>query len=87
LCLQFSKNKKKFSKIVKSDENITIMTAVLDKKLVKDALRELITEEPKTFIKLLREVLSEETLNEDNEFEQLIKKNFTRFEATFKALA
>lgn len=63
------------------------MTAVLDKKLVKDALRELITEEPKTFIKLLREVLSEETLNEDNEFEQLIKKNFTRFEATFKALA
>jgi hypothetical protein len=87
LYLQFSKNKKKFSKIVKSDENITIMTAVLDKKLVKDALRELITEEPKTFIKLLREVLSEETLNEDNEFEQLIKKNLTRFEATFKALA
>jgi hypothetical protein len=63
------------------------MTAVLDKKIVKDALRELITEEPETFKKLLREVLSEETLNEDDEFEQLIKKNFTRFEATFKALA
>jgi len=54
---------------------------------VKDALRELITEEPETFIKLLREVLSEEKLNEDDEFEQLIKKNLTRFEATFKALA
>jgi hypothetical protein len=87
LYLQFSKNKKKFSKIVKSDENITIMTAVLDKKLVKDALRELITEEPKTFIKLLKEVPNEETLNQDDEFEQLIKKNLTRFEATFKALA
>lgn len=63
------------------------MTAVLDKKLVKDALRELITEEPKTFIKLLKEVPNEETLNQDDEFEQLIKKNLTRFEATFKALA
>ena len=63
------------------------MTAVLDKKIVKDALRELITEEPETFKKLLREILSEETLNEDDEFEQLIKKNFTRFEKTFKALA
>lgn len=58
------------------------MTAVLDKEIVKDALRELISEEPETFKKLLKEVL-----NEDEEFEQLIKKNFTRFEATFKALA
>lgn len=63
------------------------MTAVLDKKIVKDALRELITEEPETFKKLLKEVLSEDTLSEDEEFEQLIKKNFTRFEKTFKALA
>lgn len=63
------------------------MTAILDKKLVKDALRELITEEPETFKKLLKEVLNEETLSEDAEFEQLLQKNFTRFEATFKALA
>ncbi|GAB2641485.1 hypothetical protein GCM10027035_39250 [Emticicia sediminis] len=63
------------------------MTAILDKKIVKDALRELIMEEPETFKKLLKEVFNEETFNEDEEFEQLIKKNFTRFEATFKALA
>lgn len=63
------------------------MTVVLDKEIVKDTLRELITEEPDTFKKLLKEVLSEEPLNEDEEFEQLIKKNLTRFEATFKALA
>lgn len=63
------------------------MTAVLDKKIVKNALRELIKEEPETFKKLLKEVLSEETLSEDEEFEQLIKRNFTRFEKTFKALA
>ena len=36
------------------------MTAVLDKNIVKDALRELISEEPETFKKLLKEVLSED---------------------------
>lgn len=63
------------------------MTAILDTKIVKDALRELISEEPETFKKLLKEVLNEETLSEDAEFGQLLKKNFTRFEAPFKALA
>ena len=74
-------------KIVKFVKNTTIMTAVLDKKVIKEALRELISEEPETFKNLLKEILNEQTSSLDSEFEHLIQKNFTRFEATFKALA
>ena len=63
------------------------MTATLDKNIVKEALRELIQEEPETFKKLLKEVLAEETASVSDEFEQLVQKNFQRFDATFRALA
>lgn len=63
------------------------MTAVLDKNIVKEALRELLHEEPETFKKLLKEVLSEEAEATTEEFELLIQKNFQRFDATFRALA
>jgi hypothetical protein len=67
-------------------KNTTIMTAILDKELIKNALRELINEEPDTFKTILKEVLNEQSI--DNvQFEQLIQKNFKRFDATFNALA
>ncbi|MEI7581545.1 hypothetical protein [Runella sp.] len=67
------------------------MTAIIDKALVKQALKELIQEDPVTFKALLKEVLNESFLTanqeEDVEIEQLIYKNFDRYSATFKALA
>ncbi len=64
------------------------MTTVLDKNVVKQALRELIQEEPELFKKMLMETVVEEVKNsQDADFEALIRKNFSRYEATFKALA
>ncbi|MBO0949303.1 hypothetical protein [Fibrella forsythiae] len=65
------------------------MTQMVDKGLVKEALRELIQEEPELFRNMLKEILSETTISADNdaEFDQLVQQNFQRFDATFKALA
>ena len=64
------------------------MTTVLDKSVVKQALRELIQEEPELFEKMLIKSAGDEAKNSQNaEFEALIRKNFDRYEATFKALA
>ncbi len=64
------------------------MTAVLDKSIVKQALRELIQEEPELFKKMLLETAIEEAkTSQDTDFEALIRKNFNRYEETFKALA
>jgi nucleoside diphosphate kinase len=75
------------TKIVKFVKNTTIMTAVLDKEIVKKALRELINEEPQTFKAILKDILNEQSENSDEQFEKLIQRNFKRFDATFKALA
>lgn len=64
------------------------MTAILDKSIVKQALRELIQEEPELFKKMLLETAIEEAkTSQDTDFEALIRKNFNRYEETFKALA
>ena len=64
------------------------MATILDKNTVKEALRELIMEEPDTFKALLKEILIEEqNHNIDEEFDQLLQKNFKRFDETFRALA
>lgn len=64
------------------------MAAVLDKNIVKQALRELIQEEPELFKKMLLETAIEEAkTSQDADFEALIRKNFNRYEETFKALA
>ena len=64
------------------------MTTVLDKNVVKQALRELIQEEPELFKKMMMEAVVEEVkTSQDSDFEELIRKNFNRYEATFKALA
>ena len=60
------------------------MTAVLDKNMVKQALRELIQEEPALFKKMLLEVVED---TQDADFEALISNNFDRYAETFKALA
>lgn len=64
------------------------MTAIIDKNMLKEALRELIHEEPIVFKTLLKEILVEEqNQTSDKEFEMLINKNFERFGDTFRALA
>ncbi|MDF7822207.1 hypothetical protein P1X15_31625 [Runella sp. MFBS21] len=64
------------------------MAAVLDKNIVKQALRELIQEEPELFKKMLLETAMEEVkTSQDADFEALIRKDFNRYEETFKALA
>lgn len=63
------------------------MTQVIDKDALKSALRELIREEP-TFIKDLVSEANEDSKDEnDEEFNDALKKSFTRFEETYKALA
>lgn len=62
------------------------MELVVEKSMVKEALRELIIEEPSLFKTIFKEVLLENS-PEDEKFETLIQKNFKRFDATFKALA
>ena len=63
------------------------MEAALDKNMVKEALRELIHDEPETFKEMLKEILTEGARSSDSEFEQLIQRNFQRFDATFRELA
>jgi hypothetical protein len=64
------------------------MTTVIDKTLLKQALRELIHEEPVTFKNILKDILKESSeITEDEQFDVLINKNFQRFGETFRALA
>lgn len=64
------------------------MTVVLDKSMIEKALKELIQEEPALFKKMLIETFVEEAKSlQDTDFEALIRKNFDRYEETFKALA
>lgn len=63
------------------------MATVLDKETVKEALRELIREEPDAFKTLLKEVFIEEQINRKEKFDQLLMENFERYDETFRALA
>ncbi len=64
------------------------MTAVIDKNMLKQVLRELIIDEPSTFKNILKEIFVEEkNTTSDVEFERLINHNFERFGDTFRALA
>ena len=62
------------------------MTAIVDKEMLKDALRELLVEDTGTFKKNFKEILSEEK-DDNEEFNHFLKANFKRFDATFRALA
>ncbi len=62
------------------------METILDKEIVKKALKELMVEDLGFFKQILKEVVSD-TMDDDAEFENLIKKNFKKYDATFKALA
>lgn len=63
------------------------MDATIDRNMIKEALRELIHEEPDTFKAMLREIFIEGKSRENDEVEQLIQRNFQRFGPTFRALA
>lgn len=62
------------------------MTNLVDKELVKQALKELMIDDSDYFKKIIKELISEAN-NEDEELAFLIKKNFKRFDETFKALS
>lgn len=63
------------------------MTTVLDKEVLKEALWHLIREEPATIKSMLKEILAEDAPEKDAEFDRLLRKNFERFDETFRALA
>lgn len=62
------------------------MINTIDKETVKMALKELIIEDSKEFKDFLKKIIAE-SINEDAEFERLIKNNFEKFEDTYRALA
>jgi hypothetical protein len=59
------------------------MTTVLDKDAIKEALRELIHEDKSIFKSILLDILQDEEL----EFNRILKKHYSRFDETFRALA
>ncbi len=62
------------------------MNNVLDKETMKEAIRELIHDDPEFFKNIIKSIFAEETI-EDVELNELINKNFDRFDKTFKTLA
>jgi hypothetical protein len=66
------------------------MTLIADKKDLKLVLKEWISENPSEFNAVLEEVLEEAQRKNvllDSEMNDLINRNFSRFKATFEALA
>jgi hypothetical protein len=65
----------------------TIMTTVAEREELKKVILELIKEDNSEIKNLLKDIIAETIHDSDKEFDDLLKKNFTRFEKTFKALA
>jgi DNA-binding ferritin-like protein len=63
------------------------MTTVAEREELKKVILELIKEDNSELKNIIREIISETIQDSDKEFDDLLKKNFTRFEKTFKALA
>jgi hypothetical protein len=63
------------------------MATVLEKEIIKTALRELFIEEPDTIKAMLKDIILEEQLISNSKFDELLNKNFNRFDETFRALA
>ncbi len=62
------------------------MTAVIDKKILKEALRELFIEEPDYISELLTEVNAEQKSKKQRLLE-IVKEDFEEYDSVFKALA
>lgn len=67
---------------------------IVDNEAIKQALIELIQEEPELIRNLLKEVVvsrnapvGDEAVISDEEFDRYTAENFQRFDATFRALA
>ena len=67
-------------------ENNKKMTAIIDKKILKEALRELFIEEPNYMGKLLSEVNAEQKSKKQRLLE-IVKEDFEEYDSVFKALA
>ena len=62
------------------------MATTLEKERLKETLREIIQEDPIWFKSIIKEIIQEMNEN-DPEFELLLKRNFDKYDQTFKALA
>lgn len=63
------------------------MASIIDKELVKQALKELMVEEPDFFKELLAELFHKDELVDELKYKTLTNKNFKRFDETFTNLA
>jgi hypothetical protein len=63
------------------------MTTMAEREELKKVILELINEDNSEIKNIIKEIVSETIQDSDMEFDKLLKKNFTRFEKTFKALA
>lgn len=62
------------------------MVSIIDKELVKQALKELMIEDPDFFKDLISELFHEDETGDEKKYEILTKQNFKRFDETFKNL-
>lgn len=62
------------------------MATTLEKERLKETLREIIQADPIWFKSIIKEIIQEMNEN-DPEFELLLKRNFDKYDQTFKALA
>ena len=62
-------------------------TPTIDKEIVKAAIIELFAENPNLIKDALKEILYEDNMNSGTSIQDLIEKNFKRFDKTFRALA
>jgi hypothetical protein len=63
------------------------MTTVAEREGLKKVILELIKEDNSEKKSVIKDIITETIQDSDKEFDGLLKKNFTRFEKTFKALA
>jgi hypothetical protein len=63
------------------------MTTVAEREELKKVILELIKEDNSEIKNVIKGIVEETIQDSEKEFDDLLKKNFTRFEKTFKALA
>jgi hypothetical protein len=84
----FKKTRKLYStKIVKFVKNTTIMTAILDKELIRKSLIDLAMVEPEFVSALILEVDANLKKSKKQRLTEIIKEDFEEYGEVFKALA
>lgn len=64
------------------------MSVIVDKEILKESLNDLIKNDPIGFKTLISDVINKNTdFSNDTAFQKALKKSFSRFDETYKALA